>query len=159
MCYCELKHQLNKMSQYNSVLFISQDCVSLLCLKQTCASAAIFKWSSSQSFSAICHQLHRTCCVTRLKGILCNACCLKASQSPSIPAPPNRLSWLSVCVFGSRRLILLSSGELICWHGNQNANVCERRMHSIEIQIAQAAACNHEQIHSAVLTLLNFETD
>jgi len=69
------------------------------------------------------------------------------------PAPPNRLSWLPVCVFGSRRIILLSSGELICWHGNQNANACERRMHSIEIQIAQEAACNHDQIHSALLTL------
>lgn len=64
-----------------------------------------------------------------------------------------------VCVVGSRRIILLSSGELICWHGNQNANGCERRMHSIEIQIAHAAACNREQIHSALLTLLNFKTD
>ncbi len=32
-------------------------------------------------------------------------------------------------------------------------------MHSIKIQIVQPAACNHEWIHSAVLTLLNFETD
>lgn len=70
----------------------------------------------------------------------------------SISVPRNRLS---LALF----LDPLSSGELICWHGNQNANGCERRTHSLEIQKAQPAACNHEQILDAVLTLLNFQAD
>lgn len=135
------------------MIFLSISLFTVLKLKQTCTLQPY-----SQSFSTICQQLHQTCCVTGLKGTLQFMLFKRKSKSISfqlllIDSPH------SLCVFGSRQIILLSSGELICWHGNQNANGCERRMHSIEIPIAQPAACNHERIHSAVLTLLNFETD